>query len=300
MLSKKITTGTFAALLAATLGASWIGGCSVTSNSSGGDCVSRCTAIADKCGGNASKCSDSCETLTSSQLTCVEDADCDMEQSLACLTSEGSDDTATAAKKDSGTVSSGDDCVDRCNAIAKKCKSKTNHCERDCPKTTEKQISCLEEAGCDGLAQLACFATDTKDSGAPVDPGSYASYLYETSNTAIQGYAVISGKNVFKLSVYVQQDGTYVLYYREGLGSVTTGGFSGSFSAPGYKLTGSWAVSGDSLTIGDLLSCAKSGTKVTCTFEKDIQSDVTGIAVPMTSSNNNPPDSATEWKSYTL
>ena len=260
MLLKNLKSGAFAALLAATVGIGW--GCSVTSNSTGGgDCISRCTAIADKCGGSSSKCNETCEQVTSAQLTCIEDADCDDEQSIACLvSSDGSDDTSTTVK-DSGDNKAKDSGVSK-------------------------------DAG-------------VEDSGVEApDAGVFADNVYETSNMAIQGYVSLGGISsrpanaVAKLTLYIQADGTYVFYYREGQGTVSPSGFSGGFFADGKKLTGDWSVSGDTLTAGDVLSCTKAASKVTCVITKEFYAGIKDVTVPMTSSNSKSPTDATEWKAY--
>lgn len=297
MLFTNLKSGAAFVLLCGALGVGWISGCSSTQEG-GGDCVTRCTAIADKCGGKASKCEDSCQELTDKQLTCIEKADCDGTKSLACLatSSKGTDDTAESTDD---TGSEENDCVSRCTALAKKCKTSSKNCERDCPKITTKQLECMEDAECDSDAQLACLMP--KDGGtSTVNAGVFAANVYETSKVGIYGYASIVDDYVMKLSLYIQKDGTYVVYYREGQGTISGGGsgFTGAFAEAGTKLTGKWTVSGSTLTVGDVLLCTKS-TTIECELKKDIEPQTMGIKVPMLSTISKAPDDATEWKAYT-
>jgi len=302
MLATNLKSGAAFALVLGVLGVGWISGCSasVTQLDNGsGDCVTRCEAIADKCGGNASKCESSCEELTSKQLTCIEKADCDDDKSIACLSSssKGTDDTADSTDDTGGEDDN--NCVSRCTALAKKCNTSAKNCERDCPKITKEQLECLEEAECDSDAQLACLMPKG-DAGTSTSAGVYAENVYETSMGGIYGYAPIVDDYVMKLSLYIQKNGTYVVYYREGQGTISGGGsgFTGAFASTGTKLTGNWTVSGSTLTVGDVLVCTKS-TKIECELKKDIEPQIIGIKVPMGLTINKAPDDATEWKAYT-
>jgi hypothetical protein len=88
----------------------------------------------------------------------------------------------------------------------------------------------------------------------------YAQFNYETLKTYSSGAAAFAtqsnGDDLFLISVYLFQNGTYTVYYGEGQGTVTSTGHSANIrTASQRKVTGTWSIDGVKLKVGDLLSC---------------------------------------------
>ena len=85
----------------------------------------------------------------------------------------------------------------------------------------------------------------------------YGQFLYETTKRDLEGAAAMAaqanGDNAFLASLFLKQDGSFILFYVEGKGEVTSTGHAISYDkTKGRKVTGSWSLDGVSLVAGPL------------------------------------------------
>lgn len=112
------------------------------------DCVDRCTALAQRCQQPADACAQQCQSLTESQLTCLERAPCDIGDVRKCL-KDGSD--AGSGRSDAST---GKDSGGACKQLGATGCNALNNPSGCCTDSSHPKVAC--NGNNDGKGNAQC------------------------------------------------------------------------------------------------------------------------------------------------
>ncbi len=120
------------------------------------NCLARCQKIVTACGRTSSNCDATCTQVNEAQLSCVERAACDDQQTSYCVTLPDSDTDDPNQTPDEDDNSPTALCQRRCLALAAQCTGSSFQCASLCAHATPNQLTCLEQTGCDPAAIELC------------------------------------------------------------------------------------------------------------------------------------------------
>lgn len=208
-------------------------------------------------------------------------------------------------------------CDSRCTAYLDTCADSNVSCDEICAEDfdlTEGELSCLEGANCKEVdsKKKDCVAEREAKVNGVLASKYFAKFTYETINTYMNGAADMpaqaSGNDLVVMGLYLNEDNTFILYYREGSGQVTPEGddpYFVNFTQDGVRVEGDWAIEKGELKLGEYATCV--GAKdafdkdaLSCTMDKSLVSKaaIGKEAILQIAEESVEPDDNDAWKDY--
>lgn len=107
-------------------------------------------------------------------------------------------------------------------------------------------------------ADASVSGSETEINGRPASEF-YGQFVWQSSDGKLSGAAAFpetNGRDAFALDFFLMEDNSFVLFYGEGFGKVTSTGHSLNMFPDSYsRREGTWSISGGELVLGSWARC---------------------------------------------
>lgn len=208
-------------------------------------------------------------------------------------------------------------CDTRCAAYLDTCSDSNLTCEEICAEDfelTEGELSCLEGAKCKEVDSKKRDCVDEREAkvNGVLASKYFAKFTYQQIDTYMNGAADMpaqaSGNDLVTMGLYLDEDNTFILYYREGSGQVTPEAeepYFVNFTQDGVRVTGDWTIEKGELKLGEYATCtgakdAYDKDALSCAMDKSLVSKaaVGKAAILQIANESVASDDDEAWKDY--